>query len=57
MRKYSNADLYMLKRTCYIGYNKVLSAILDFSNINLFQGMKKGLNLYSNCKLMRQTCN
>ena len=57
MRKYSNADLYMLKWTCYIGYNKVLSAILDFSNINLFQGMKKGLNLYSNCKLMRQTCN
>lgn len=53
MRKYSNADLYMLKWTCYIGYNKVLSAILEFSNISLFQGMKKCLNLYNNCKLMR----
>lgn len=53
MRKYSNGDLNMLKWACCTGYNKALSIILDFSNINLFQGMKKNLNLYNNCKLMK----
>lgn len=44
MRKPSKGDLNMLKLARSTGFNKAYSVILDFSNINRFQGERKKSN-------------